>query len=563
MRKFAIGVLIGLLLGGSTLAVAAVFSPGGGAPFSGGTFPNPLQCTAADTETAPCYSWDPDTNTGMFNQAGDHIGLTVGGNEVVRLDGTTLEIETSINLGTIGSTDVQIARDAANILAMRNGAATAQEVRIYNTDSGADDEFGSVGWANEANEFHIVAEATGAGTARSMTVGTTGVASLLLRTDGTDQWQVDGTGNLFPVADAQENLGSAGVAPLDLFVSDQILMTTAGLAADPSYSWNGDPDTGMYSAGGGQIGFAIDTNAEIFFNATAFRPAAAAGLDLGSATNEWGTLYLGDGTATIQLGLAQDVTIGRGAANRLDLGSGDSLQLAGAGTILNQSGSAGLPSYTFSADTTTGMWFTTDNVNFSAAGDDLVTVSGGDSALNPFAADSAQLGSATNEWSSLYLADDRQAIFFGTAQDIVIGRDAADQFHVEEPDNTAQTVIAFTNNTVNASAAASEITCTSCIPAGSLVLGVTTRVTTAFGTTNGVSSLDIGDNTGGQASRLWGNDTGITLGTTTTIADFTVVNPAYYLTADNVVINANGGTFDATGQIRVMVHYIRLDAPAS
>jgi hypothetical protein len=54
-------------------------------------------------------------------------------------------------------------------------------------------------------------------------------------------------------------------------------------------------------------------------------PYASDLADLGSVDREWRRLYLGAQADALLFGIAQDVGLGRGAANRLDLLSGDSL----------------------------------------------------------------------------------------------------------------------------------------------------------------------------------------------------------------------------------------------
>lgn len=49
--------------------------------------------------------------------------------------------------------------------------------------------------------------------------------------------------------------------------------------------------------------------------------------DLGSVDREWRRLFLGDQADALRLGIAQDVNLGRGAADRLDLATGDSLRV--------------------------------------------------------------------------------------------------------------------------------------------------------------------------------------------------------------------------------------------
>lgn len=102
-------------------------------------------------------------------------------------------------------------------------------------------------------------------------------------------------------------------------------------------------------------------------------------------------------------------------------------------------------------------------------------------------------------------------------------------------------------------------TASNLIPAGSYVIGVTTRVTTAIGTGNGTTSMDIGD---GSDVDLFGNNVGITAGSTTDLSDHTA-NVGISATATDVVLTAVGGNFDGTGDVRITVHYINLVAPTS
>jgi hypothetical protein len=96
------------------------------------------------------------------------------------------------------------------------------------------------------------------------------------------------------------------------------------------------------------------------------------------------------------------------------------------------------------------------------------------------------------------------------------------------------------------------------IPAGSLVLGITLRVTTLI-TSGAGTSFKIGD---GTTTDAWGATVAFAAGTATSIANFTVVSPKYYAAATNVVLTCNGGTFTA-GAVRLSISYIKLTPPTS
>jgi hypothetical protein len=89
-------------------------------------------------------------------------------------------------------------------------------------------------------------------------------------------------------------------------------------------------------------------------------------------------------------------------------------------------------------------------------------------------------------------------------------------------------------------------------PAGCLVVGVTTRVTTLI---TGATSQDIGD---GTDVDMWGSGRGVALGSTTDIQQSTLANPKYDLTGKNIVFTAVGGNYTA-GAVKISIHYFELE----
>lgn len=63
--------------------------------------------------------------------------------------------------------DVTVAGDAADVWAHRRGT-NAQEVRVYNTDNGANDEYFSVDWKTTSNVAQVGTYTAGTGTARDV-----------------------------------------------------------------------------------------------------------------------------------------------------------------------------------------------------------------------------------------------------------------------------------------------------------------------------------------------------------------------------------------------------------
>jgi hypothetical protein len=105
--------------------------------------------------------------------------------------------------------------------------------------------------------------------------------------------------------------------------------------------------------------------------------------------------------------------------------------------------------------------------------------------------------------------------------------------------------------------AAATATATNLIPAGSMVVGVTCRNTTAV-TGSGLTGYSIGD---GSDPDRWGANVNPAINETTDLSDCTITSVPIYAAATSVVLTGDGGSFDADKTIRVTVHYISLTAP--
>lgn len=98
-------------------------------------------------------------------------------------------------------------------------------------------------------------------------------------------------------------------------------------------------------------------------------------------------------------------------------------------------------------------------------------------------------------------------------------------------------------------------TATNLIPAGAVVIGVTTRVTAAI---TGATGYDVGD----VDQDRWGANIGISLDTTSDNTDWTDGSLLCYPSTTSVVLTALGSNFTG-GSVRISVHYIEITAPTS
>ncbi len=124
-----------------------------------------------------------------------------------------------------------------------------------------------------------------------------------------------------------------------------------------------------------------------------------------------------------------------------------------------------------------------------------------------------------------------------------------------------QTLTFKTNTNEHTLAAAATSTISNFIPAGSFVLAVSIRVTTAV-TTDGADPDDFDIGTGADPN-LYGSVISGAVNTTTTIADQTAVTPSIYASATDLIFDATGAENFTAGVIRATVHYIDITAAAS
>ena len=99
-----------------------------------------------------------------------------------------------------------------------------------------------------------------------------------------------------------------------------------------------------------------------------------------------------------------------------------------------------------------------------------------------------------------------------------------------------------------------SVTAAALIPAGAMVMGVTSKITTAFGTSNGATGYQIGTL---AAPGRFGSIVGTALGTTTDNRNWPPGQLAEnFPSATDILLTATGGTFDGTGVIYISIQYI-------
>lgn len=155
----------------------------------------------------------------------------------------------------------------------------------------------------------------------------------------------------------------------------------------------------------------------------------------------------------------------------------------------------------------------------------------------------------------------------GDTTDLILARDAANSLAQRNGTNsqTANFYDTYTSSSdyhriaiktaraTLSNVSGASVTATSLIPDGAVLVGLTTKVTTGLGTSNGTTGYQVGD--GSDADR-WGAVVGTASGTSSDNRDWTAGTITGFTAAQNVVITAVGGNFNGTGVIYVSAQYL-------
>jgi hypothetical protein len=152
------------------------------------------------------------------------VFITAVADDLVPYDGldATLSETGKLKFGS----DAILQRDAAGILAQRNGVS-AQALRVYNTfTNAANYERGAVQWAT--NVFRIDTEAAGTGTQRAFVIN---AASIQFHVAATQRWQISGSGHFIAAADNTYDIGASGAnRPRNVYVAGSIGAANASVS---------------------------------------------------------------------------------------------------------------------------------------------------------------------------------------------------------------------------------------------------------------------------------------------------------------------------------------------
>jgi hypothetical protein len=327
----------------------------------------------------PAYSFSGNTTSGFYSPAANEVAVATNGTARMTLDaagfigvGTTTP---QAQLDVFGSGAMLVPRDTA-----ANRPATGINGMIrYNTDNSSMEVFANNSWQS-------LAMGTGVGTVQSITGGTGLLGGTIT---GIGTFNVDvGTGANQIV---RENANSQ-------------IAQNAGAVGLPAYSFSGNTTSGFYSPGANQVALATNGTSRMLVDAsgnmglgtatptgaldiyatgaysalvvprdsTANRPTTAvngmiryntsnSAMEV-FANNSWQSVAMGSGVGTVQsitagTALLGGVITGSGTIN-VDVGTGANqvVRENANAQIAQDGGSVGLPTYSFSGNTTSGFY---------------------------------------------------------------------------------------------------------------------------------------------------------------------------------------------------------------
>lgn len=229
----------------------------------------------------------------------DNAG-TVGESANFTYDGTNVTLGSSSYLAW--STDLKLYRDAAGVLAQRDGV-NAQEFSIYNSyTNGSNYDRLSMGFKQAGGTFSILSQAAGTGTIRPIDVEVVGGGSIQLGTAGNinfykqgvgNRWVIDSNGNYITGTDNVYDVGADGATrPRNVYVATAISIAGATIGSNALAVTGRAAVSTSVAIGGATIG----ANALAVTGTTALSSTLTVGGDIvpaaGTTTMTDGFLYI-------------------------------------------------------------------------------------------------------------------------------------------------------------------------------------------------------------------------------------------------------------------------------
>jgi len=188
------------------------------------------------------------------------------------------------------------------------------------------------------------------------------------------------TGDLLPIVDISE--GIAADKNKKITYGELLASAPAGTAAAPSFSFDSDPNSGLYSAGADQVAISAGGTGQLIVDTTAITSTVPIVYPLGTAAAPSLTFTGSTNTGLYSPGSGQ-LAISTNGTQRLTV---DTAATTSTLPVVHPLGAVGTPSITFTGDLNTGL--------FSPGADTVALVTGGTNRLHITSAGLVGLGTS-------------------------------------------------------------------------------------------------------------------------------------------------------------------------
>lgn len=266
---------------------------------------------ANGTSSAPTHSYTSETNSGVYRATTNDIRFSLAGSDLTGWNSTGFILSAGKSLGWgssgVGSPDVLLSRESANILRLVNGT-NAQALYIYGTyTNGSNYERLEIGHTGGTSGAYIRTAQTGSGSTRPLILSTTGAQEVQIGTNNAVVWRFGSTGNFFAAADGTYDIGAqTGNRPHRLYTYDGLYASQGSSPSTPVL--NTQASTGG-SLTGGQTYYYKVTGIDAGGNESSASPELSVAVTAGTNTNTV-TLNLGGSTGYVSYRVYRGTTAG-------------------------------------------------------------------------------------------------------------------------------------------------------------------------------------------------------------------------------------------------------------
>ncbi len=320
----------------------------------------------------PSFSFNNDTDTGMYSVAANSLGFSTGGTNRVTVSSSTLESTLPITAVSVGSRYATTV-SSASTLTLTSASAGVQEIT-----GGANQNVNlpDATTLQLGHTFQIIATFT---SPKTLTIRDNGSNSLLAVTGSAHSvyfvLTANGTSNGTWVY--YELATNAGIAQTTVKMSAAGNITAVnnvyaadGTVGAPAFSFSSDPDTGIYQTGvANTMGFSTGGAQRMSVSTTAITSTLPIIYPLGTVGAPSIT-FTGGTTTGIYAPTIATVAVAIGGSQALTVQAG---AMISAGVVVAPTAAASAPGLTFSGTTNRGVYSSaTGNVGLAVGGNSIL-----------------------------------------------------------------------------------------------------------------------------------------------------------------------------------------------